>query len=117
MVNFYSTYGFLRLEINYNSPCIVISFSTTFFVTQFYTFAVAQRLDLLIHIAMLPEWHMVVKYVVGCSRGLMALWDPRWASTKAFIFFGGILLAGLFHGFSHIIHLINVYAPYLDILS
>ena len=66
---------------------------------------------------MLREWHMVAKDVVGRFEGLPALWDPRWVSMKAYSFFGGISLTSFFQGFSHRIHLINIYAPYLDRLT
>ena len=58
--------------------------------------------------AMFLAWHMVVKDAEGRFGGLAALWDPRWASLKAFSFFGGILLTGYFRGFSHKVHLINL---------
>ena len=46
--------------------------------------------------AMLPEWHMVAKGAEDRSGVLVALWDPRWASMRAFGVFGGILLMSFF---------------------
>ena len=63
---------------------------------------------------MFPDWHLSAKSAEGRSGGLVAMWNPRWASMKAFSFFGGILLSGFCRGFQDRIHLINIYAPYLD---
>lgn len=66
---------------------------------------------------MKPDWHLVATSAEGRSGGLVAFWDPGWASLKAYSFFGGILLTGYFQGFSQRIHLINVYAPFLERLG
>ena len=41
------------------------------------------------------------------------MWDPRWFTFKAYMFFGGILLSGHMRGMVESLNIINIYAPYV----
>ena len=64
--------------------------------------------------AMFPEWHLAARDAFGRSGGELVMWDPAKVDMKAYGFFGGILLTGFIRGFKQRIHLINIYAPYME---
>lgn len=64
--------------------------------------------------AMFLPWHMVAKDVFRRSGGLAVLWDLRWDVLKDFSFFAGIIMTNSLRGFNHRVHVVNIYAPYLE---
>lgn len=60
------------------------------------------------------NWHVAATNSCGCSGGLLVMWNPSFASFKAYSFFGGILLHGRLRGMDHTFNFINLYAPYVN---
>eukprot|EP00253_Pinus_taeda_P026277 PITA_26277 len=63
---------------------------------------------------MFPSWFIVAVDACGHSGGLVAMWNPIWICASAYKCFAGILLSATFRGHHTPIHILNIYAPYLN---
>lgn len=63
---------------------------------------------------MFPTWHMAAIDASGLSRGQIAIWDPNRVWLRCFSCFFGIFLTSNIRGFLGNIHILNIYAPFLD---
>eukprot|EP00253_Pinus_taeda_P019806 PITA_19806 len=63
---------------------------------------------------MFPTWYIVALDACGHSGGLVAMWNPLWIRASAYKCFAGILLSSTFRGHRLPIHILNIYAPYMN---
>jgi len=61
-----------------------------------------------------PHWRVSAIDAQGFSGGLLTAWDPGIGDFKAFHTCAGIMVEGLIKGFSEVIRVLNIYAPYRD---